>query len=253
MLSMISIKTKDEIAKMRAAGILNYKCHELLANNLKSGITTKELDDIAAKFIADNNAKSSFLGYQGFPGSICISINDEVVHGIPGTRKIKNGDIVSIDIGVIKDGYHSDAANTYAVGNIKKTDEELLTYTKDALYKGLEVIKEGIKLSDVSKAIESVAKKHHLGVVKELVGHGVGEYLHEDPEIPNYYYPGYKDVILKSGMTLAIEPMFTRKNPDVCILEDDWTIVTEDGSNAAHYEHTVEVTKNGYNILTKGD
>src|SRR5574344_53068 len=246
---MVSIKSEREIELMKYAGHINYLCHKFLESHIKPGITTKELDDLAAKFMKDHDCVSSSLGYEGYPANICISVNDEVVHGIPGKRKLKNGDIVSLDICMSYKGYHSDSAATYPVGTITKEKAELLEYTKGALYEGISKVKAGAKLGDVSHAIETYAHKHHLGVVEELCGHGIGTSLHEDPDILNYG-PANTGLTLKSGMTLAIEPMLNLGTKHVGILDDDWTIVTEDGKPSADFEHTVLVTDDGYIILT---
>ena len=248
---MISIKNKKDIELMRIAGRINYETHKYLESILTPGITTKYINDKADEFIRSKGGIPTFLDYNGFPASICISVNDEVVHGIPSARrKIKNGDIVSLDIGVIYQGMHSDSAATYPVGTISSEKERLLNKTKEALMAGLNEIKPGVKLGVVSNAIETVAKKNKLGVVQELVGHGVGYKLHEEPDIPNY---GSKTngPILKEGMTLAIEPMLNLGTRKVYILDNDWTIITQDGKPSAHFEHTILVTKDGYEILTK--
>lgn len=246
---MITIKNEKEIELMKYAGHINYLTHKLLKEKICPGITTKELDKIAYDFITSQGCTPSFLNYQGYPASICTSINDEVVHGIPSNRKLKNGDIISIDIGVIYKGYHSDSANTYSVGTISTEKEHLLTHTKQALYEGLKEVKAGAKLGNVSAKIEEYAHRHRLGVVEELVGHGVGSQLHEQPDIPNYgkYNTG---VTLKEGMTLAIEPMLNLGTKRIYLLEDGWTVITQDGKPSAHFEHTVLVTKEGYIILT---
>ena len=246
---MISVKTNKELELMSIAGKINHECHEVLSKNIKAGIKTLELNNIAEAFIRKKNGIPSFLGYEGFPGAICISINDEVVHGIPNKRTLRSGDIVSIDIGVLYKGFHSDSARTYIVGVTKnKKHEILLKATKEALYKGMGKIHDGARIKDISAAIHEVADKYKLGVIRELVGHGVGKELHEEPDVPNFR--NKDDTVLKEGMTIAIEPMFTLGKKDVEILENDWTIVTKDGSMAAHYEHTVVVTKDGYRILT---
>lgn len=243
------IKTEEEIKKMKEAGKINYLTHEYVKKLIKPGVTTKYLNDEADKFIRENGGIPSFLNYQGFPASICISINEEVVHGIPKERILKNGDIVSIDIGVLKNGYHSDSANTYPVGTIDKEKERLIYHTKKMLYLGLEEIKEGAKLYNIGASISKYAKKHNYGVIRELVGHGVGSLLHEDPDVPNYgtYNTG---MILKSGMVFAVEPMITSGSRHISFLDDEWTIVTRDGKPSAHFEHTIVVTKDGYEILT---
>ncbi len=246
---MVSIKSNEEIELMKHSGHINYLCHKLLEKNLRPGITTKELEDIARKFMEENDCYSSTIGYEGYPGYLCISVNDEVVHGIPSGRKLKNGDIVSLDISIIYKGYHSDSAATYPVGTINEKKAYLIEHTKNALYEGIKEVKDGATLGDIGHAIESYAHKHHLGVVRELCGHGIGNELHEDPDIPNYGKP-HTGMILKEGMTIAIEPMLNLGSRNVCMLDDDWTIVTEDGKPSAHFEHTVLVKKDGYEILT---
>ena len=249
---MISIKSKREIELLRHAGKITFLTHKLLENNIKPGITTKELDKLAESYILSQDCTPSFKNYNGFPKSICTSVNDEVVHGIPSEYKLKDGDIISIDIGICYKGYHGDSAWTYPVGNISEDKKYLLEHTKNSLFEGLNQIKEGNKLGDVSSAIGSYASAYKLGIVKELVGHGVGSKLHEDPEIPNYGNPN-TGPILKEGMVLAIEPMLNLGSPNVAMMEDNWTIVTEDYSPSAHFEHTILVTKTGYEILTRGD
>ena len=247
---MISIKSEREINLIKESGHLNYLTHELLKANLKPGITTNELDKIAYDFITANGGYPSCLNYEGFPKSICISINDEVVHGIPSNRVIKNGDVVSIDFCVLKDGYQSDSARTYIVGDATDDVKALVENTEKALYIGLQEIKEGAKIGDIGAAILEYATDHGLGVVRELVGHGIGTEMHEDPDVPNYGTKGTGKT-LKAGMVIAVEPMITLGDYHVGILEDDWTIVTQDGLPSAHFEHTVVVTKDGYEILTK--
>lgn len=247
---MITIKNKEEIALMKKAGEIVYLTHQTLIPYIKEGITTKQLDEIAEKFILSMNATPSFKNYNGYPTSICTSINEEVVHGIPSNRKLKNGDIISIDIGACYKGYHGDSAWSYKVGEISSEKAYLLKHTELALYEGLKQVKPGNYLNDIGTAIEKYAKAHHLGVVRELVGHGVGTHLHEDPDVPNYNIKK-KGPLLKEGMTIAIEPMLNLGTHKVFILDDDWTIVTGDNKPSAHFEHTVAVTKDGYEILTK--
>ena len=247
---MISIKTEEEIELMRVAGQIVGDTHNYLIPYIKEGITTKELDKLAYDYIISRGATPSFLNYNGFKGSICASINEEVVHGIPGNKKLKNGDIISIDIGACYKGYHGDSAWTYAVGEISDDKKYLMEHTEKALFAGLDVVKAGIHLGDVSNAIEVYAKRHNLGIVRELVGHGVGSHLHEDPEVPNYGKKG-SGVILKAGMCIAIEPMLNLGTRKVYILDDDWTIITADNKPSAHFEHTILVTEDGYEILTK--
>ena len=247
---MISIKSEREIELLKKAGEIVGKTHEYMKQYIKPGVTTKELDEKASKYILSQDATPSFKGLYGFPGSICISINDEVVHGIPGNRKLEDGDIVTLDIGACYKGYHGDSAWTYPVGKISSKTQKLLEDTEQALYEGLSVIKEGCHVGDIGNAVETYAKSHNLGVVKELVGHGVGSQVHEEPDVPNYGKKG-TGPILKSGMVIAVEPMLNMGTANVLMLDDDWTIVTEDGLPSAHYEHTVLVTKDGYIILTK--
>lgn len=247
---MITIKSPREIEFMKIAGEIVGNTHHYLEKYIKPGITTKELDRLAEEFIIKSGATPSFKNLYGFPGSICISINEEVVHGIPGTRKLKNGDIVTLDIGACYKGYHGDSAWTYAVGSISEEKAELMKQTEEALFKGLSVIKEGAHIGDIGAAVEEYALKHHLGVVKELTGHGIGSSVHEDPDIPNYGKKG-SGPVLKEGMTIAVEPMLNLGTADVFMLDDDWTIITADERPSAHYEHTVLVTKDGYTILTK--
>lgn len=247
---MISIKNESEIELMSHAGDVAYELLNELESIVKPGVTTKELDDFADKLIRMKGCTSAELGYEGYPASICTSVNDEVVHGIPSNRKLKNGDIVSVDLVVCYKGYMADTARTYKVGTVTKEVDDLLKYTKEALYKGLSVVKDGIKLNDVCKTIESVAIEHGYGVPRELTGHGIGKEMHEDPYIPNYSNKESESIILKEGMTLAIEPMFSLKDRKVWLLEDGWTISTQDGSPVAHFEHTIVVTKDGYKILT---
>jgi len=247
---MIKIKTKEEIELMKIAGRLTCQTHDYLKRHIKVGITTLELDKLAEEFIKKHQALSSFKNYNGFPNTICASINDEVVHGIPSNYKLKEGDIISIDIGVNYQGYHGDMARTYPVGKINKEKEKLLKCTEESLYKGIEQIKPGNKIGDIGYAIEEYAKEHRLGVIRELVGHGVGKELHEDPEVPNYGIPN-TGPLLKPGMVIAVEPMLNLGTPKICISEDGWTIKTLDGKSSAHFEHTILVTKEGPKILTQ--
>lgn len=247
---MIEIKSKREIELLKIAGEITGATHLYLEKFIKPGITTKELDKLAYDFIISKGATPSFLNYDGFPASICVSINEEVVHGIPSNRKLKKGDIVSLDIGACYKGYHGDSAWTYKVGEVKSELSYLLKHTEKALFEGLSVIKEGAHIGDIGYAIEKYALEHNLGVVKELVGHGVGRNVHEEPDVPNYGKKGTGPV-LKEGMVIAVEPMLNLGTADIAILDDGWTIVTMDDAPSAHFEHTVLVTKDGYTILTK--
>ena len=246
---MITIKSDREINLLKIAGNVVYETHQYLKDYIKPGITTGELDKLAEKFIKEHDCYPSFKGYDGFPGSICTSINEEVVHGIPGSRKLKEGDIISIDIGACYKGYHGDSAWTYAVGDISSDKKDLMEHTEKALFEGLSMIKPGARIGDIGHAIEEYATKHNLGVVKELVGHGVGTNVHEDPDVPNFGKAG-TGPRLKKGMVIAVEPMLNLGSPNIVMLDDDWTIETEDFSPSAHFEHTVVVTDDGYKILT---
>lgn len=249
---MITIKSDYELSLMRKAGRIVYDTHQYLKPFIKEGITTGELDKLAHDYIISRDAYPSCLNYEGFPKSICISVNEEVVHGIPGKRKLKNGDIVTLDICACYKGYHGDSAWTYPVGEISEDKKYLLEHTKKALFEGLSKIKDGVRLGDVSNAIEEYANKHKLGVVRELTGHGIGTNLHEDPDVPNFGKKGTGPV-LKKGMTIAVEPMLNLGTRKIYILDDDWTIITGDNKPSAHFEHTVIVTEDGCEILTGDD
>ena len=249
---MISVKSEREIELLRKAGHIVYETHQYLKPFLKPGITTKEIDDLAAKFIISKGATPSCKGYNGYPANICISINDEVVHGIAGKRKLKEGDLVTLDICACYKGYHGDSGWTYAVGNISDNDKYLMEHTEKALYEGIKKAVIGNRVGDIGHAVYEYATKHHLGVVREFVGHGVGTSVHEDPSVPNYGKEG-TGPLLKEGMVIAIEPMLTFGSEEIDILDNDLTAVTYDGSNAAHYEHTIAITKDGPILLTGVD
>ncbi len=247
---MISIKTPEEIELLRIAGEITGDTHNYLKKFIKPGITTGELDKLAYDYILSRDCTPSFKGYDGFPGTICASVNDEVVHGIPGNRVLQEGDIITLDIGACYKGYHGDSAWTYPVGKISKKCEDLLEWTRESLFEGLSVIKDGAHVGDIGAAVSKCARRHNLGVVRELVGHGVGSDVHEDPDVPNYGFAG-TGPLLKEGMVIAVEPMLNLGTPKIYLLDDDWTIITADGKPSAHFEHTVLVTKDGYEILTK--
>lgn len=247
---MIVIKSKQQIELMREAGKIVAETHQILKEAVRPGISTLELDKIAEDNIRKYNAIPSFKGYGGFPGSICASVNDEVVHGIPSSRILKEGDIVSLDIGAYYKGYHSDSAKTHGVGVISEEDRKLIEVTKQSFYEGIKFAKEGYRLSDISHAIQEYVEKYGFSVVRDLVGHGIGTQLHEDPQIPNYGLPG-KGPRLQPGMVLAIEPMINAGRYKVKILSDDWTVVTADGKKSAHYEHTIAITEDEPIILSK--
>ncbi|HPO48956.1 MAG TPA: type I methionyl aminopeptidase [Spirochaetota bacterium] len=246
---MVTIKTKDEIERIRECGIISASLFEYLRMYMQPGITTKEIDKISESFIRKHKAAPSFKGYMDFPCSVCASVNEEVIHGLPCNRKLKEGDIVGIDVGVLMNGVISDSAYTYPVGKIREEDKLLMERTETALFRGIAKVKGGNEINQVSGAIEDYAKQFRYGIVKEYCGHGVGFENHEEPEIPNYRFVKGKRK-LKSGMVIAIEPMITLGDGGQFTLEDGWTVVTIGGENAAHYEHTVAVTDNGYDILT---
>jgi len=246
---MIILKTNREIEKMRRAGRVVAETHAFLKKLIRPGITTKELDQAAEEFILSHNAIPAFKGYNGFPGSICASVNDEVVHGIPGLKKIKDGDIISIDIGTIVEGYYGDGAKTYPVGSISDESEKLIKVTRESFFEGIKYAKPGYRLSDISHAIQTYVEQYGFSVVRDFVGHGIGQNMHEEPQIPNYGAPN-KGPRLREGMVLAIEPMINAGTFQIEILENNWTVVTIDGKNSAHYEHTIAITDNEPLILT---
>ncbi|MTI48315.1 type I methionyl aminopeptidase [Sporosalibacterium faouarense] len=246
---MIIQKSKREVEKMRRAGRLVAETHAFLKELIRPGITTKELDEAAEKFIRDNKGIPAFKGYHGFPGSICASINEVVVHGIPGLKELKDGDIISIDIGTIVDGYYGDGAKTYPVGEISKEAQRLIDVTKQSFFEGIKFAKTGYRLSDISHAVQTYVEKNGFSVVRDFVGHGVGQEMHEDPQIPNFGPPG-KGPRLRAGMVLAIEPMVNIGSYHVEVLSDNWTVVTVDKKLSAHYEHTVLITESEPELLT---
>jgi methionyl aminopeptidase len=253
---MIFLKSESEIKKMRVAAQLVSRTLAEVAKEIKPGVQTGKLDRIAEDFIKKNNARPAFKGYgpesSPFPATLCISVNDEVVHGIPGKRKLNEGDIVSIDCGVEKNGYFGDHAYTFAVGECTKEDKELLRITLESLYKGIDEAVHGNKIGDIGSAIQSHCEQSGFGVVRDLVGHGIGKDMHEDPSVPNYGKPG-RGERLRTGMTLAIEPMITRGSWKVETMDDKWTIRTADGSNAAHFEHDIVVREGEAEILSTFD
>ena len=247
---MITIKSEREIELMRHAGMLVSKMHKFIKPYIKEGISTYELDKLCEDFIRENDAVPTCKGYEGFPATLCTSVNSVVVHGIPDKKtKLKNGDIITIDVVIGYKGYQGDAAWTYAVGEINDEKKYLMEHTEKALYEGIKKVKPGNRIGDISHAVEEYATSHNLGVVRELCGHGIGREMHEDPEVPNY---GIENTgpRLKPGMVICIEPMLTYGKRDIEILDDNWTVVTRDKKPAAHYEHTILVTESGYEILT---
>lgn len=246
----ITIKSAREIELMTEAGRILEIVHEEMAKALHPGMSTHDIDRLGEEVIRSYGCIPSFLNYNGYPASICVSVNREVVHGIPNKHRIlQEGDIVSLDAGVIYKGYHSDAARTYGIGEISKEAEKLINVTKECFFEGIKYAREGNHLFDISGAIGDYAKEHGYGVVRDLCGHGIGTHLHEAPEIPNFRM-NRKGMLLKAGMTLAIEPMITAGGHEVDWLDDDWTVVTRDGSLAAHYENTVLITKGEPKLLS---
>jgi len=246
----VTIKSAREIELMREAGRLLAEVHDELSKFIKPGISTKDIDKLGEKLIRDRGCIPNFLNYNGYPASICVSVNDEVVHGIPNKHRIlQDGDIVSLDAGLIYKGYHSDAARTHAVGTISKEAQQLIDVTRQSFFEGIKYAKAGNRLHDISNAIAAYAESFGYGVVRDLVGHGIGTALHEDPQIPNFKQLR-RGMKLMPGMTLAIEPMINAGTWEVCWLDDDWTVVSEDGSLSAHYENTVLITDGEPEILT---
>ncbi|ADH61599.1 methionine aminopeptidase, type I [Thermoanaerobacter mathranii subsp. mathranii str. A3] len=246
---MIYIKSENEIDLMRTAGKVIANLFEVLEKAIKPGVTTLELDRIAEEFIIKNGCKPAFKGLYGFPASICTSINEEVVHGIPSLRKLKEGDIISIDLGASYKGYNADAARTFSVGEISEEAQKLIEVTKNSFFEGIKYAKEGNRLSDISHAIQTYVESYGFSVVREYVGHGIGIKMHEDPQVPNFGPPG-RGPRLKKGMCLAIEPMVNTGHYIVKTLENNWTVVTADGGLSAHYENTIVITEGEPEILT---
>ena len=249
---MISVKNSEQIKLMREAGRITGEALVLAGEAVKPGVTTKQLDTIIRRHIESCGAKPSFLGYAGFPGSACISINDQVIHGIPGPRVIEEGDIVKIDVGAYYKGFHGDSANTFPVGKVSDEANKLIEVTKESFWRGIAEAKPGNRIGDIGYAVQSYVESFGFSVVRRYVGHGVGEELHESPDVPNFGTKG-RGVRLCAGMTIAVEPMVNVGGPDVRELKDKWTVVTADGSLSAHYEHTIAITENGVIVLTKVD
>lgn len=250
---MIQIKSQREIELMREAGRILDLTRDMLKEHIKPGVSTHHLDQLAEKFILNLGATPSFKGYHGFPGSICASINEVVVHGIPSqSHVLKEGDIITLDFGVYYKGYHADSATTYPVGKISDEIKQLLEVTEKALYVGLEQAKPGNYVSDISHAIETFVKPYGYGIVEEFTGHGIGRELHEAPYVPNFGKPK-QGPILKPGMTFCVEPMINLGTKRVRVLEDNWTTITADHKPSAHFEHMIVITETGYDILTKNE
>ncbi len=246
---MIIIKSLQEIELMRQAGRIVAGTLQELAGAVRPGITTIQLDTLARQYIQKSGARPAFLGYHGFPATICTSLNEEVVHGIPGLRRLKAGDIISIDVGVFYKGYYGDAAATFPVGEVSPLAKRLLEVTRESLYKGIEKAYPGNRLYDISAAIQTYVESRGFSVVRSYVGHGIGSEMHEEPQVPNFGLPG-KGPLLEAGMVLAIEPMVNAGTWEVETLSDDWTVVTKDRNLSAHFEHTVAIMQDGPEILT---
>jgi methionyl aminopeptidase len=246
---IIYYKTADELEIIRQAGVILGKAHGEVAKYVKEGVTTKFLDKVAEEFIKDHQAHPSFLGFNNFPASLCISVNEVVVHGIPSTYQLKNGDIVSIDCGVFYKGFHADSAYTYPIGKVSEKVEKLLKVTKESLYEGIKQVRVGGKMGDIGYAVQSFVEKQGFSVVRELVGHGVGKSLHEKPEVPNYGSKGQGQILL-NGLVIAIEPMINLGKKLVVQERDGWTIRTKDRLPSAHYEHTVAIFNNKVEVMT---
>lgn len=247
---MIIYKSREEIAKMRRAGRIVAKTIDAVLDAVRPGVTTGDLDAVAAQVIRKEDATPSFLGYRGFPASICASLNEQIVHGIPGPRRVEEGDLLSLDFGAIWDGYHGDAAVTVFVGKPPSAEaEKLVRVTEEALQAAIQQIRAGAFLSDVGHAVEQVAGGAGFGVVREYVGHGIGRALHEDPQVPNYGSPG-RGPKMREGLVIAVEPMVNLGSWETVLMPDEWTVVTADGSLSAHFEHTIAITEDGTEVLT---
>ncbi len=246
---MVTRKSREEIAKMRQAGRIVAETLALVEEELKPGVSTATLDELAERHIRRSGAVPSFIGYHGYPSTLCISIDDEVVHGIPGDRVIREGQLVSVDVGAIVDGWHGDAARTFVVGQVDPAAQALVETTRLAMMAGIAAAQSGNRIGDISAAVEDVASPAGFGIVRQYVGHGIGTEMHQDPQVPNYR-TGVRGIRLDPGICLAIEPMLTLGAADTDTRPDGWTVVTRDGSLAAHFEHTIAVTDHGPEILT---
>lgn len=251
-MSGITIKSAADIEKMDEAGRIVEETLNLLAKSAEIGMTTQELDDIAVSYIKSRGAEASFLNYNGYPRSICTSVNDQVVHGIPGKYRLKDGDILSLDVGAYKNGFHGDAARTVLIGSVPEETQKLVRVTRECFFEGIRFAKPGFRISDIARAVQAHAESHGYGVVRDLVGHGIGRNMHEDPEVPNFWDAAHfgRGARLEAGMTIAIEPMINAGTARVLQLSDGWTVVTADGKPSAHYENTVLITEGEPRLLT---
>jgi methionyl aminopeptidase len=248
-LGTIYYKTESEIRKIRESSLIVSNALAEVAKVIKAGITSADIDKVAENYIVSQGAKPAFKGYKGFPATLCVSVNAEIVHGIPGKYVFKEGDVVSVDCGAVKDGFYGDSAYTFKIGKVSPEAEELLKVTKESLYKGIEAAVEGNRIGDIGAAVQQHAEKHKFGVVRELVGHGIGRSLHEGPDVPNYGRKG-NGVKLLRGLVIAIEPMVNMGVKEVKQEDDGWTITTQDGKPSAHFEHTIAIAKGKAEILT---
>ena len=246
----ITVKSAREMESMRKAGAVVGATLSILRASVRPGLRTRDLDAIANKEIKRLGAKPAFKGYRGFPATICASLNEEIVHGIPGDRKLQEGDLIKMDVGAVVEGFIGDAAITVGVGSITKEAEDLIEATRESLWEGIRAVRDGSRVGDIGQAVQQYAEAKGYGVVREYVGHGIGRFLHEDPQVPNYG-PGGRGTVLKKGMTIAIEPMLNIGDWRTRVLDDHWTVVTADGELSAHYEHTIAITDDGVEVLTK--
>ncbi len=246
---MVTIKSKSEIEKMKVAGKVTYEALCAVKEGIKPGVTTAELDRIAEKYIRSQGCTPSFKGYGGFPGSICASVNDEIIHGIPDNRVLKDGDIISIDVGACYQGYNGDAARTFGVGNISEEAKRLIDITRESFFKALNYVRENNRISDISAAVQKYVEENGYSVLRNYCGHGIGSSMHEDPEVPNYITSA-RGIRIKAGMCLAIEPMVCQFDHKVYVADNDWTVITRDGGLTAHYENSVLVTNGEPYLLT---
>lgn len=246
---MITMKKPEDFARMRHAGTVVAKVHGAVREAAAPGVSLLDLEAIAARIIEDGGCTPNFLNYHGFPATTCLSVNNEIVHGIPSERELKEGDILSLDAGAIYEGWHADAAISFGIGEVTADVQQLLDVTERAMWAGIEMSRHGVRLGDIGAAISAVAEPHGYGVVREYTGHGIGRQMHEDPQVLNYGVPG-KGMKLKAGMAICIEPMFNLGTHETRVLDDHWTVVTADGSLSAHFEHTVAITPDGPEVLT---
>ena len=246
---MITLKSEHEIELMRRAGKITAAARALARDMVKPGVTTQQIDKAVYHFIKSQGATPSFLNYNGYPASVCVSVNDEIIHGIPGKRMLKEGDIVSVDVGAYIDGFHGDCAGTYPCGQVSDQALDLIRVTQQSFFEGLKFAREGYRLSDISHAVQEYVESHGYSVVREYVGHGIGRRMHESPEVPNFGNPGHGPRLLR-GMTIAVEPMVNAGSAAIRQMSDGWTVKTADGRNAAHYENTILITDGDPELLT---